>query len=222
MGLLHDRGNRACEALLERRMDRDDLNARLAVHPSARQDGTRHPDGVAALRNMGMLNQRGMYWGRLARVMSGGGFGSPVIPTVRLEAERQAVRLGHSQVTAVHLLLGMLALDDQLTEAGLSLRPEWARTNKGAELLRERGITLAAMVAALAEPSTADPFRPTMHEEIGRLLTRARLRCHELGDPSTGTTHLLAVLVAEPAEPCGSLLASLALDTAELRQALDR
>lgn len=222
MGLLHDRGNRACEALLERRVNREDLLARLAVHPSARQDGTRHPDGVAGLRNMGVLNERGMYWGRLARVLSSGGFGSPVIPTVRLEAERQAVRLGHSEVTPVHLLLGMLSLDDQLAEAGLRLRAKWARTNKGAELLRERGVTLAAMVDALAEPSTADPFRPTMHEEIGRLLTRARLRCHERGDPSTGTTHLLAVLVAEPAEPCGPLLASLGVDTAELRQALDR
>ncbi|MEV5831848.1 Clp protease N-terminal domain-containing protein [Spirillospora sp. NPDC052242] len=220
MGLLHDRGNRACEALLERRMDRDDLIARLEVHPSARQDGTRHPDGAAALRNMGVLNKRGMYWGRLARALSGGGFGSPVIPTVRLEAERQAVRLGHSEVTAVHLLLGMLALDDQLAETGLRLRDEWTAMNKGAELLRDRGVTLAAMMDALPEPDTAVPFRPTMHEETTRLLTRARLHCHERKDPSTGTSHLLAVLAAEPGE-CRSLLTSLGVDTDELRQALE-
>ncbi|GAA1828431.1 Clp protease N-terminal domain-containing protein [Actinomadura chokoriensis] len=218
MGLLHDRGNRACEALLERRMDRDDLIARLAVHPSARQDGTRQPAALDALRNMGMLTERGRYWGRVARALSGGGFGSPVVPTVRLEAERQAVRRGHSEVTPVHLLLGMLVLDDQLTEAGLRLRPEWARTNQAAELLRERGITLAALVDALPEPDTAVPFRPTMQEETRRLLTGARLRCHELKDPSTGTGHLLAVLVAEPG--CGSLLTSLGVDTEELRQAL--
>lgn len=220
MGLLHDRDNRACEALLERRIDRDDLIARLAVHPSARQDGTRQTDALNAFRNMGMLTVRGMYWGRLARALSGGGYGSPILVTVRMEAERQAVRLGHPEVTAVHLLLGMLVLDDQLTEAGLRFRPEWAGMNKGAELLRDRGITLAAMLDALPEPDTAVPLHPTMHEETGRLLTRARLLCHERKDPSTGTNHLLAVLAAEHGE-CRSLLTALGVDTEELRQALE-
>ena len=221
MGLLHDPGNRACEALLERRMDRGDLIDRLAVHPSAHQDGTERPDALSGLRNMGMLTERGMYWGRLARTLSGGGFGSPVVLTVRKEAERQAVRLGHSEVTEVHLLLGMLVLDDQLSEAGLSLRPEWAGVNRGAELLRRRGVTLASVVDALAEPDTAVPFRPTMHEDIERILTRARLRCHERKDPSTGTDHLLAVLVADPGGPCESLLTSHGVDSEELRQALE-
>ncbi|HEY8479778.1 MAG TPA: Clp protease N-terminal domain-containing protein [Spirillospora sp.] len=224
VGLLHDPGNRACEALLERRIDRGALVAAVTDHPSVRRDGARTSRCVDGLRHMGMLTRRGAYWSRLARALSSGGFGSPIMLTVRREAKRQAVRLGHPEVTAPHLLLGMLVLDDELAHAGLALRDEWTRVNKGAELLRERGVTLAdvanAPVLAPAEGDVQDPSGPRMHEEVEATLNRARLLRNERKDPSTGTTHLLAALVAEPDGPCDTLLTSLGVKTGELCEAL--
>lgn len=232
MGLLHDPGNRACEALLERRMDREEILAALADHPSVRQDGTRSTLPLDGLRNMGMLTERGRYWGRLARSLSGGGFGSPVVPTVRQEAVRQAVRLGHPEVTPAHLLLGMLVMDDELTRAGLELRAEWAGASKGAELLRERGVTLGAVAGAPglapveadveADTDAENPSEPRLHEDTERVLARTRLICNERKDPSAGTTHLLTALVEEPGGACDALLASLGVETGELREALAR
>ncbi|MFC5752842.1 Clp protease N-terminal domain-containing protein [Actinomadura rugatobispora] len=225
MGLMHDPGNRAGEALLERRMDRDDLIARLAVHPSARQDGTPHTLSLDGLRNMGMLTQRGRLWGGLARTLSSGGFGSPVLPTVRLEARCQAVRLGHSHVTTVHLLLAMLAVDDQLTAAGQRLRAGLAEHSTGAELLRGRGVTLPAAVKAAADLIPVDEDRPdspdpTDHPAARQAMTRARLHFKEREDGSAGTTHLLTVLLADPDDPCDALLAAVGVDTGELRRTL--
>lgn len=119
MGLLHDPGNRASEALLERRLDRDELIARLAVLPTARQNGKPNTLSLDGLRNLGMLDHapsRG-WGGRIGRWLTSGGHGSPVVPTVRSEAQRQAVRLGHSSVTTAHLLLSILVLDDQIAIA---------------------------------------------------------------------------------------------------------
>jgi ATP-dependent Clp protease ATP-binding subunit ClpA len=226
MGLVHDPGNRASEALLERRLDRDELISRLAVHPSAHQDGTPHADSVNGLRNVGVLTQRGrMFWGGLARALSSGSFGSPVLPMVRREARRQAVRLGHPSVATVHLLLAMLALDDQLTTTGHRLRDELVRSNTGADLLRTRGVTLRAAVNAAADLIPVDqrrPGPPAPSEEPGveQALTRARLDSHERNDPTTGTTHLLTALLADSDDLGTTLLAAIGVDTDELRRAL--
>lgn len=226
MGLLRDPGNRASEALLERRLDRDELIARLAVHPSARQDGEPNMRSVDGLRNLGMLDKpAGRGWGsRIARRLTSGGFGSPVVPTVRMEAERQAVRLGHSRVTTAHLLLAMLVVDDQVTTAGHRFRDEVARVNAGAELLRTRGATASAVFDAVADLiRTGDgPQADSLALDNGaeKALTRARLLAHERKSPSTGTTHLLAAVLADPDDPCHSLLSAMGVDVEGLRQAL--
>ncbi|MFI0353186.1 Clp protease N-terminal domain-containing protein [Actinomadura sp. 9N407] len=226
MGLIHDPGNRACEALLERRLDRDELIARLSVHPSAHQDGTPRSDGVEGLRNLGVLNQGGWkLWGGLARALTSGGFGSPIVPTVRQEARRQAVRLGHSNVTTVHLLLAMLALDDQLTTTGLRLRDGLEQNNTAAELLRAQGVTLPVAVnaAELVPAERGEPGSPVPPKLSGgaeQALTRARLNANERKDPSTGTTHLLTALLADPDDPCNALLAAVGVDTDRLRRTL--
>ncbi|WP_433337541.1 Clp protease N-terminal domain-containing protein [Spirillospora sp. CA-294931] len=227
MGLLHDPGNRACEALLEQRLDRDELVARLAEHPSAHQDGTPHSDAIEGLRNLGMLDQeRGKLWGGLARALSSGGFGSPIVLTVRQEARRGAVRLGHSTVTTVHLLLAVLALDDQLTSAGLRLRDGLERNNTGAESLRARGVTLPTALDAATELIPADQTEPgspvplKLSDGAEQALTRARLSANARKDPSTGTTHLLGALLADPGDPCDTLLTTLGVDTGELRRTL--
>ncbi|MEV5709657.1 Clp protease N-terminal domain-containing protein [Actinoallomurus sp. NPDC052274] len=226
MGLLHDPGNRASEALLERRLDRDELRARLAVHPSAHQDGEPNMRSVDGLCNLGMLDKpAGRGWGgRIGRLLTSGGFGSPVVPTVRMEAKRQTIRLGHSRVTTAHLLLAMLVVDDQLTTAGRRFRDGVAQVNTGAELLRTRGATSSAVFNAVA-----DLIRPGDRPQAGSLalessaekaLTRARLLAHERKSPSTGTTHLLAAVLADPDDPCHSLLSAIGVDVEELRQAL--
>lgn len=228
MGLLHDPDNRAGEVLLEQRLDRDELLPRLAVHPSAHQDGTPHADSVTGLHNMGVLAQRSrVLWGGIARFLSNGGFGSPVLPTVRREAKRQAVRLGHPNVTTAHLLLAVLALDDQLATTGHQLRDELARSNTGAELLRARGVTLHAAINAAADLVQVDQHRPgppAPQEEgdVEQALIRARLHAHKRKDPTTGTTHLLAELLANSDDPSTALLAATGADTDELRQALGR
>jgi ATP-dependent Clp protease ATP-binding subunit ClpA len=225
MGLVHDPGNRASEALLERRLDRDELIARLAVHPSAHQDGTPHADSVNGLRNLGVLTQRGPFWGSLARALSSGSFGSPVLPTVRREARRQAVRLGHPSVATVHLLLAMLALDDQLTTTGHQLRDELVQSNTGADLLRTRGVTLHAAANAAADLILVDqrwtgPPAPREERGVEQALTGARLHSHERKDPTTGTTHLLTALLTDSDDLGTTLLASIGVDTDELRRAL--
>ncbi|MFB4317706.1 Clp protease N-terminal domain-containing protein [Actinomadura sp. 21ATH] len=211
MGLLHDPGNRASEALLERGLGREEVLARLAVHPSAREEGTPHAPAVDGLRNMGLLTGRGKYWGGLAAKLAGGGLGSPVVPSVRLEADRQAARLGHPDVTTVHLLVAMLVLDEQLAASGDRLRDGLLRFNGAAALLRERGVTSAAVAAAAATAGGGPAWRA---------VTRARLLSKERGDASTGTVHLLAALLDDPDDPCGPLLASAGVDTAELRRTL--
>ncbi|GAA0329036.1 hypothetical protein GCM10010151_18590 [Actinoallomurus spadix] len=236
MGLLHDPGNRASEALLERRLDRDELIARLAVHPSARQDGAPNMRSVDGLRNLGVLDKpAGRGWGgRIVRRLTSGGFGTPVVPTVRMEAERQAIRLGHSRVTTAHLLLAMLVVDDQVTTAGHRFRDGVAQVNTGAELLRTRGATASAMFDAVADliradDAVADLIRTgdgpqadslALDNGAGKALTRARLLAHERKSPSTGTTHLLAAVLADPDDPCHSLLSAIGVDVEELRQAL--
>jgi hypothetical protein len=228
MGLLQDPGNRASEALLERRVDRDALVSALGGHPSARQDGKPNMLSVDGLRNLGMLDHPGGrgWGGRLGRWLTSGGYGSPVVPLVRAEAERQAVRLGHSRVATVHLLLAMLVLDDQLTTTGRRFRDTVAQVNTGAELLRTRGATSSAMFNAVADlivtgdrPQVGSPA-PTMEVNAEKALTRARLLANERKCPSTGTTHLLTALLADPDDPCHSLLSAIGVDVEELRRAL--
>ncbi|MEW2359436.1 Clp protease N-terminal domain-containing protein [Spirillospora sp. NPDC029432] len=220
IGLLQDPGNRASEALEERGLDRREVLARLAVHPSAREDGTPNALSVDGLRNMGLLTRRGRFWGGLAAKLSGGGHGSPMVPTVRLEAERQAVRLGHATVTTVHLLVAMLVLDEQLAAAGDRLRDDLAGLNGAAGLLRERGATAAAAAAASAGLAPAGEFVPDEDGPAWRALARARRLAQERGDASTGTVHVLTALLDDPDDPCGGLLASIGVDVAELRRAL--
>lgn len=51
-------------------------------------------------------------------------------------------------------------------------------------------------------------------------MTRARLHSHERKDPTTGTTHLLAALLANSDDLGTTLLAAIGVDTDELRRAL--
>ncbi|MCQ0003805.1 Clp protease N-terminal domain-containing protein [Actinomadura madurae] len=228
MGLLHDPGNRASEALLERRLDRDELIARLAVLPTARQNGKPNTLSLDGLRNLGMLDHapsRG-WGGRIGRWLTSGGHGSPVVPTVRSEAQRQAVRLGHSSVTTAHLLLSILVLDDQIAIAGHRFRDGVAQVNGAAELLRTRGATPSAVLGAVAEliPAGDRPqagsLTPDMEGSAEKAVTRARLLANERKSPSTGTAHLLSAVLAEPDDPCHAVLSAVGVDVEELRRAL--
>lgn len=227
MGLLHDPQNRASEALRERRVPQDHLITRLQEHPSARERAEPHAGTARALQNMGTLNERGqLVASLLAKVArKGSGFGTPVLAALRWEAKRQAVRLAHPKAATAHLLLAVLALDEQLAATGGRFSTELAASNTAAELLRTRGATLhAAAVRALDlvpasarwQCSRSIPEDPN----VEHALTKARWRAQEREAPIAGTNHLLAVLLAESDPLVTELLAGLDIDTDELRRAL--
>lgn len=220
MGLLHVPENRAHEVLREHRVDRDDVLARLRVHSGAREPGEPpHTDTALTLRKMGLLaGQRGQTSVRLvAKLFSNG---APVFMALRREARRQAIRLGHRERTTAHLLLAVLALDEQLTAAGGQFSPELAGSNTAAERLRDREVTLNTAANALLELVPAAENRS--HDEelpedqtIETVLSKARWRADEAGVPA-GTTHLLAELLAGPDEVVAELLTRLGVDTGDL------
>ncbi|RKT88946.1 Clp amino terminal domain-containing protein, pathogenicity island component [Saccharopolyspora antimicrobica] len=220
MGLLHSPQNRAHEALRECRVDRSDVLARLQVHPSAREPGEPpRTDTARTLRKMGLLTgRRGQLSVRLVAKLFGNG--APVFMVLRPEARRQAIRLGHGEVTTAHLLLAVLALDEQLTAAGERFSPELAGSSTAAERLRTRGVTLHAAASAALDLVPAAENRPRAGEfpENGALLkvlTKARWRAEENGVPA-GTDVLLAELLAEPDGLAGALLTGLGVDTDDL------
>ncbi|WP_433870946.1 Clp protease N-terminal domain-containing protein [Saccharopolyspora sp. CA-218241] len=224
LGLLHDPANRAGEALRERGLDPGGIRTGLTDHPSARQDGPWHGDSVTGLRHLGMLTERGPYWGGLARSLSSGGFGTPMVLTVRREAMRQAVRFGHPQVTTAHLVLAMLVVDEQIATSGQRLRKRFAVDNAGAELLRDRGVARAAAAGAVADlaPSgeRSRPTDPSLASGVEGVLHRAREIASERGAKATGTNHLLIALLAADDDPGTALLSTLGVDVGELRDAL--
>ncbi|MDA3642595.1 hypothetical protein LZ318_39270 [Saccharopolyspora indica] len=221
MGLLHTPDNRAHEALRERRVDRSDVLARLRVHPSAGEPGEPpHTDTARTLRKMGLLDgQRGQMSVRLVAKLFGNG--APVFMALRMEARRQAVRLGHGEMTTAHLLLAVLALDEQLTTAGQRFSPELAGSNTAAERLRARGLTLHAAADAarnLFPEAENHPYAEKFPENpaLEKVLTKARWRAGEDRVPA-GTDHLLAELLAEPDGPVTALLSGIGIDTTDLR-----
>lgn len=166
---------------------------------------------------------------------------------VVVDAQHQARLLGHGEVRAEHVLLGVLAAD--AGAAGQVLRDLGVRHERvvdelaslGAadgEALRAIGVDLGAIrerVEAAFGPGALDLPRPRVRRgglrgladrfsghlrftaPAKRALEQSLRQALDLGDDHIGTDHILLGLVADDADPASRLLARLGVDPAALR-----
>lgn len=173
--------------------------------------------------------------GRMASgVRRAGGHGSPVAACLQTESVRQAVLLGDAAVEPRHVLLAVLALDDQLTQAARSLPARIARENTAAALLAEHGLAYAQAVPAagqLVVQATGTvteapglifapdgPEAPGWTESGAAIWARARAHAGQSGHKSTGTSHVLLALLDDPAGEADRLLRACEVDPAVVRE----
>ncbi|MFI6083370.1 Clp protease N-terminal domain-containing protein [Streptomyces sp. NPDC051217] len=183
---------------------------------------------VKAMRNAGLLGERGVWWmrGMMSWMGRSSGDGSPVVVLLSSEAQRQAVRYGRSETEPVDLLLAVMALDRGLTVAGLSLPGELLVANSAAQTLRSAGVreadlVRAATAAANPAPEIIAPASVERSVETDQVVAAARLLAAERKDETVGTTHILWALLADPGSPAAQLLRETGTDPTELRNRLD-
>lgn len=127
-----------------------------------------------------------------------GGFGGPVLPAVRNEADRLAVAAGRPEATAADLVAAILTVDHQLTVAGRRLLPEFE--SGGAAALRVAGVDPATLPAASGAG-------------VERFVEGAKLVAAQRGDDVVGTAHLLVAVRDDLLDPVGRVLRGLAVET---------
>jgi hypothetical protein len=203
LGLLDLRASRADEALRLRQVDRDVV---VAAAARAREEPTEQP-AVALLRKAGVFGDRP---GLFTRWLSSG-YGSPVLPAVTVEAERQAVRRGAAEVEPVDLLLGVLSLERLVADTGRRL------PGGAADVLRAHGVDLPGLVSAVRVPPVPLGDSVPVSAEARRTLSAARLRVADGGRVSVDAEDLLVALLDGPVGP---LLADAGHDVPALRAAL--
>ncbi|MBQ0865938.1 MULTISPECIES: Clp protease N-terminal domain-containing protein [Streptomyces] len=193
-------------------------------------DEAPEPASVLMLRKAGTFGKSGNPLTRkfTAWIFGGGaGFGSALVSAVRAEAPRVAVRRGASEMEAVDVLLGVLALDRSLTVAERELPEELTGANQGAALLHRYGVRQDALARVLL-PTTgvAEEEPPEIRGSADferRLLHVTELTASARNSPTVGTTHLLAALLdktgtnAETAAEIERVLTESGADVAGLR-----
>lgn len=156
---------------------------------------------VRLLRKAGALrgDTGGGYVRWVIRIVARGqGLGGPVLTVVQTEATLLALTAGREEATAADLVAAVLTVDDQLTAAGLRLRPEFE--SGGAATLRAAGVDPATLPAATGAG-------------IERFVESAKLVAAQRGDHVVGTTHLLVALRDELLDPVGRALRDLGVET---------
>ncbi|TDC68610.1 hypothetical protein E1200_11090 [Actinomadura sp. GC306] len=170
----------------------------------------------------------------------GARYGHPLLAWVEGEAVSKALQTGHGVVTAAHVLLGVIDLHWQLDQADTQLTDKVAQWNQAGVILAAHGIrpgpdAWAAAVRLESVPDDAEhdltgvptegwpplPSAPESDVLPGRTalsaLRLASLSAQRLGHPFTGTTHVLAELLADSGGPAARLLRELGADPATLR-----
>lgn len=194
LALLRQESGRAAELFAVRGLDLGEAVA--AVREAAEPE---EAPAVRMLRKAGALegDSGGGHVRWLMRlVVRGQGLGGPVVPIVRNEAARLAVAAGRPESSA-DLVAAVLTVDRQLAVAGRRLRP--GLESGGAAALRAAGVDVAAL--------------PVSGGDVDRALAGAKLVAARRGDDVVGTTHLLAALLADPADPAGEVLRDLGVET---------
>lgn len=179
LALLRQETGRAAELFAAERVDIEALIT--AVHEATEPE---HPHAVDLLRSAGALegDPGGGFWRWAMRpVVRSGCLGAPVLPMVVGEARRLAASAGRSEAAAIDLVMAVLAIDRQLTGAGLRLRPEYE--TGGAAALRAAGVDEASLVSVEA-----------VAVDVGEVIEGAKRAAAERGDEVVGTAHLLMTL----------------------------
>jgi hypothetical protein len=158
---------------------------------------------------------------------------------LELEAIRQAVRLGSSQVTTAHLLLATIELDRSLQAVGASLPDSRSAVSQAGQVLAQHGVDYLAAVGSTAElamvpePVAAvapgpwwrkrrrwwwtDPRSPAWAASAGAAAEAAA--SHAARDQTrVGSSHLLIAAVADPDGPAGLVLRRLGADPAAVSE----
>ena len=191
LGVFADPGNRACEALAAATdVARDTALARLTGLPTAGIDAEPWVPAVARLsEDHALADARPGLFGRIFHHHDV----ASTSPALQVEAVRQAVRAGASQVDERHLLLAVLSLHEQLTIAGKTLAESAAPDNRAGELLAPSGLTAATLAATLQAPDLLPPSWPQPDVSAWTSAAAAAAR------GAVGTTEVLARLLDQPA-----------------------
>ncbi|MFE0876953.1 Clp protease N-terminal domain-containing protein [Streptomyces smyrnaeus] len=219
---------RAREAMVLQKLDVAAASAALDALRGS--DEAPEPGSVLMLRKAGTFGRSGNPLTRkfTAWIFGGGaGFGSALVSAVRAEAPRVAVRRGASEMEAVDVLQGILALDRSLTVAERELPEELTGANQGAALLHRHGVRQDALARVLL-PTTgvAEEEPPEIRGSADferRLLHVTEFTAAARNSPTVGTTHLLAALLdkagtnAETAAEIERVLTESGADIAGLR-----
>jgi hypothetical protein len=206
LALLRAPSGRAAELFTVHRVNIEETTAavRVVAHPE-------DTPGVWLLRKAGALQGEsgGGYVRWLTRLIArGSDLGGPMLLAVQNEAIRHAVRAGRPEA-AIDLVAAVLTLDDQLTNAGHRLRPEYE--SGGAAALRAAGVDPAALLATDITSSA---------NEIDKAMAGAKLVAARRGDKVVGTTHLIMAQLDDPADPIGPALRHLGVAPATLHASL--
>lgn len=157
----------------------------------------------------------------------------PLVMAVDREANRQAIRLGASQVNQVHLLLAICVLHNQLDQLGLTFAERWSRHNEAGEVLAENGVVAERLVQRLwgqtVTEDSANRSRPWRNKvradlpfgaSVAAVDERAHAYAAELGHDYAGTSHMLLALLSEGEGSASSLLRSIGVEDRRLEMEL--
>src|SRR5262249_45085975 len=111
-----------------------------------------------------------------------------------MEANRQAVRLGDSQVTGAHLMLAVVSVADQLDRAGVDLAEDPIGGRSAAAALRACGLSYSDLALAAAQ------IDPVARPDAPRSAQRG-WRADPKGPPWTVTASGIAERARTAAEP---------------------
>ena len=228
-GLLDDPGNRAGDFLRENRVDRESARARIDRVWPDRTAGPRTPI-ADVLRKMGVLTdpaapdaptgRGGRFAARVIPLFAGAG---PLLAELERQTVVQAIRVNQRSVTSAHLVLAVLAYEQQLRVTGL--RPTGPAAAGSRPVLLELGASypdapgVAARIEAQGPPAPARKGRAVRARADGTQWTEAAAdacdRARAAGGRrgvGAGSLHLLRAALTGTDDTGRRLLTGLGLD----------
>lgn len=162
--------------------------------------------------------------------------GGPIaLIALEYEAIRQAVRMGHQQVHAAHLLVAIAAMGQDLHDSGHTLRKSFAAHGRADTLLTGAGVaypSLAHWLVPIEFPDAATdrnrfwrrfPHNPPVGVDVAATIGQASTLAAERTHRPAGSEHLLLAILNDLSPSIARVLTKRKIDTKALRLAvLDR